>query len=80
MKVRTVLPCICAAVVDFSADGTAGMPVLRPYAGRDYCWHIWCPNCKRGIPSFDYSSPYKALKAWNQMQEHLRKFDFWKEG
>lgn len=77
MRVTNVTPCICAGEPDFSEDGSAGMPVLRPYGGHDGCWHIWCPKCQRGRPSFDYPSPYKALKAWNEMQEHLRKFDCW---
>ena len=73
MKIRNVIPCVCAGETDFTADGTAGMPVLRPYAGHDSCWHIWCPKCKIGVPSFDYKSPYKALQAWNEMQEQIRK-------
>lgn len=79
MRVRNVMPCICAGEPDFTEDGTAGMPVLRPYAGHDRWWHIWCPKCGRGKPSFDYASPYKAMQAWNEMQEHLRKFDCWVE-
>lgn len=79
MKVNSVMPCICTKEPDFTADGTAGMPVLRPYGGHDNYWHIWCPKCKRGVPSFDYSSPYKALQAWNKMQKHLRTFDCWWE-
>lgn len=71
MKVGEILPCVCTQDADLTADGYAGMPILRTYGGADNYFNYQCPNCGRG-GLLQFKSAYLALKDWNEMQRNLR--------
>ena len=74
MKVWKVIPCICSPNWEEEniANGYYGMPQLRVYGGSDMFFDVYCPKCARGR-LFEYKSAYLALKAWNEMQQSLRR-------
>lgn len=74
MKVMKVIPCICSPdwKNEHIANGYYGMPQLRVYGGTDRFFDFYCPKCGRGS-LFQYKSAYLALKAWNEMQQSLRR-------
>ncbi len=71
MKVKNILPCICADHEATAADSVFyGMPRLYVSAGQRYS--AYCPECGRGSNYDDCKSAYLALKKWNKMQTGLR--------
>lgn len=72
MKVGKIIPCVCTQEPDFTANGYAGMPILRTYGGADTYFDAKCPQCGRG-GLFQFKSAYLALRYWNKMQGDLRK-------
>lgn len=79
MKVDHVIPCVCCDHEPNAGDSVYyGMPQLKVtdvYRGHQF-FEAYCPNCGRG-GLFQYRSAYLALKAWNEMQEHLRNIEKW---
>lgn len=79
MTVDRIIPCICCDHTPDSSDRCDyGMPILIPmqsYIPQEHkqLWNVKCPNCGRG-GLYEEKSPYLALKKWNELQEHLRKF------
>lgn len=72
MKVGKIIPCVCTPEPDLTANGYAGMPILRTYGGDDTYFDVKCQKCGRG-GLFQFKSAYLALKHWNEMQEELRR-------
>lgn len=73
---KKITPCICCDHEPTAADSVYyGMPCLQPTADMNH-WSIYCPVCGRGgIQQF--SSPYYAVKDWNEMQKHLQESKEW---
>lgn len=72
MKVDKIIPCICCNNGDIEQSIYYGMPILKVEKSQ---WYTpICPKCGRG-GIFEYKSPYLALKAWNKMQEDLRRMN-----
>lgn len=75
MKVDKILPCICTPDYDSAKSIYNGMPQLKVSGGKPHTFFTpFCPKCGRG-GLIEYKSAYLALKAWNEMQEMLRKYD-----
>lgn len=83
MKFERIVPCVCSPNWEENhiTDSYYGMPELKVCGsvfGQQF-YEAYCPKCRRG-GFFQYKSAYLALKHWNEMQEHLRKFeDLWVE-
>ena len=76
MKVDRVIPCICAEDYENRKYESSyyGMPQLKVtdvYRGNQY-FEAFCPNCGRG-GMFQYRSAFLALRAWNELQDRIRK-------
>lgn len=73
--IYAILPCICTPDYDGAKSIYKGMPQLKVSGGKRYTFFTpFCPKCGRG-GLIEYKSAYLALKAWNEMQEMLRKYD-----
>ena len=71
MKVKKIIPCICAGHKAAEADSVFfGMPRLYVSVGQRYS--AYCPECGRGGSMGEHKSAYLALKSWNAMQNDLR--------
>lgn len=73
MKVDKIIPCICTELKNDGSDGFYdGMPILHVCGGKPITFFsAQCPKCGRG-GIYQYNSAFKALRAWNFMQENLR--------
>ena len=74
MKVKKIIPCICADHEATTADSVFyGMPRLYVYdCSKGQRYSAYCPECGRGSNYDDCKSAYLALKKWNKMQTNLR--------
>lgn len=71
MKVKDIIPCICADHEATAADSVSyRMPRLLVSAGQRYS--AYCPECGRGGSMGEHKSAYYALKYWNRIQTDLR--------
>lgn len=67
MKTK-IRQCLCTDHKSTALDSVYyGMPILTPTEDMGL-WKIKCPNCGR-MGSFQYKSPYYAIKAWNKVME-----------
>ena len=76
MTVDKIIPCVCIEHIPTVSDSAHyGMPELRLCQGafkhRQF-YTPYCPKCGRGGCS-EHTSPYLALKHWNQMMIGLWK-------
>lgn len=69
MKVDKILRCICSPDDEDTGSIYYGMPILKVTDNSEF-WEAVCPKCGRG-GSYQYKSPYLALKAWNAIQTRL---------
>lgn len=75
MKADKIIPCVCIEHEPTTADSVYyGMPQLKVSKGQE--WTAYCPNCGRGGCG-EYTSSYKALRAWNELQDGLRNCKCW---
>lgn len=76
MKVDKIIPCVCIEHIPMVADSVYyGMPQIKVSGGgKSQRFSPYCPECGRGGCT-EYKSAYLALKHWNEMQEHLWKFE-----
>lgn len=78
MTVDKILRCVCSSREPTSSDSVFyGMPILKPYnSNRNHkqYWDVKCPVCGRG-GLFEETSPYYALKKWNDLQIGLRNLE-----
>jgi hypothetical protein len=77
-SVRTrveVIPCICCGDRDPNGPMYYGMPQLKITHNMKW-YEIYCPKCGRG-GLLQFTSPYKAVQDWNDMQWRLRKVGKW---
>lgn len=69
-----IIPCICSEPIDDLVDIYDGMPQLKVTNYNESCnsqyYVAYCPKCGRG--GIQFTSPYLALKNWNEMQKSLR--------
>lgn len=73
-KIPKIIPCICTTHTPCSVvNSEYGMPIMIPTGNGEQTWFgIKCPMCGRGgFNIMQYSSVYKAICAWNEMQKML---------